>query len=38
MGKTEAKHAIVLSGGGANGAYEVGALKAIMNGLSPATD
>lgn len=34
-GKT---HCIVLSGGGANGAYEVGVLKALFNGKSPATD
>jgi NTE family protein len=27
--------AVVLSGGGANGAYEVGVLKALMNGMSP---
>ena len=28
----------VLSGGGANGAYEVGVMKALLNGASPATD
>jgi predicted acylesterase/phospholipase RssA len=31
-------HCIALSGGGANGAYEVGVLKALFNGKSPATD
>lgn len=29
---------VVLSGGGANGAYEVGVLKALAQGASPATD
>jgi len=29
---------VVLSGGGAFGAYEVGVLKALLNGDSPATD
>lgn len=29
------KVAVVLSGGGANGAYEVGVLKALVNGMSP---
>ncbi|HEV3455902.1 MAG TPA: patatin-like phospholipase family protein [Thermoanaerobaculia bacterium] len=33
----ERQHGIVLSGGGANGAYEVGVLKALLAGLSPAT-
>lgn len=28
---------VVLSGGGANGAYEIGVLKALVAGLSPAT-
>jgi predicted acylesterase/phospholipase RssA len=32
-----AKTAVVLSGGGANGAYEVGVLKALLAGRSPAT-
>lgn len=32
------RHALVLSGGGANGAYEVGVVKALFNGLSPATN
>jgi predicted acylesterase/phospholipase RssA len=32
------KHAVILSGGGANGAYEVGVLKALFAGLSPATN
>ena len=31
------KQAVVLSGGGANGAYEVGVLKALLGGQSPAT-
>jgi predicted acylesterase/phospholipase RssA len=30
--------AVVLSGGGANGAYEVGVLKALLGGRSPATN
>ncbi len=32
------KVALVLSGGGANGAYEVGVVKALLAGKSPATD
>lgn len=32
------KHAVVLSGGGASGAYEVGVLKGLFAGDSPATD
>jgi predicted acylesterase/phospholipase RssA len=32
------KHAVILSGGGANGAYEVGVMKALCAGLSPATN
>jgi len=31
------KHAVILSGGGANGAYEVGVSKALFMGQSPAT-
>jgi predicted acylesterase/phospholipase RssA len=31
------RQAIVLSGGGANGAYEVGVMKALLQGDSPAT-
>ena len=31
------KHAVILSGGGANGAYEVGVLKALLMGHSAAT-
>ena len=31
------KQAIILSGGGAYGAYEVGVIKALFNGESPAT-
>jgi predicted acylesterase/phospholipase RssA len=34
----QVKRAVVLSGGGANGAYEAGCLKAIFGGESPATD
>jgi len=30
-------HALVLSGGGANGAYEVGVVRALYEGASPAT-
>jgi NTE family protein len=30
-------NALVLSGGGANGAYEVGVVKALLEGASPAT-
>ena len=32
------RQAVILSGGGANGAYEVGVLKALLTGQSPATD
>ena len=32
------RNAVVLSGGGANAAYEVGVLKALLEGESPATD
>jgi len=32
------KHAVILSGGGASGAYEVGVLKGLFGGDSPATD
>ena len=32
------RQAMVLSGGGANGAYEVGVLKALLTGQSPATE
>jgi predicted acylesterase/phospholipase RssA len=32
------RHAVILSGGGANGAYEVGVLKGLFAGNSPATD
>src|SRR5262245_963333 len=31
------KHAVVLSGGGADGAYEVGVMKALCNGKAGAT-
>jgi len=33
-----AHDAVILSAGGANGAYEVGVLKALFEGESPATD
>jgi predicted acylesterase/phospholipase RssA len=32
------RQAVILSGGGANGAYEVGVLKALLTGQSPATE
>jgi predicted acylesterase/phospholipase RssA len=32
------RHAVILSGGGAYGAYEVGAMTALFNGQSAATD
>lgn len=32
------KQAVILSGGGATGAFEIGVLKALIGGLSPATD
>ena len=32
------KTAVILSGGGANGAFEVGVMKALFNGKSPATN
>ena len=35
--KGNLRRAVVLSGGGANGAYETGALRAIFGGKSPAT-
>jgi predicted acylesterase/phospholipase RssA len=35
---SEDKHAIILSGGGADGAYEVGVLKALFSGMSKSTD
>jgi predicted acylesterase/phospholipase RssA len=37
MNPSERKTAVVLSGGGANGAFEVGVMKALFNGKSPAT-
>jgi NTE family protein len=33
----QARHALVLSGGGAEGAYEVGVVRALFEGASPAT-
>jgi predicted acylesterase/phospholipase RssA len=36
-GAESPRHGIVLSGGGANGAYEVGVLKALLSGQSPVT-
>ena len=35
--KIRDRHAVVLSGGGSFGAFEVGVLKALANGQSPAT-
>ncbi|HSE19890.1 MAG TPA: patatin-like phospholipase family protein [Pyrinomonadaceae bacterium] len=32
------RHAVILSGGGASGAYEVGVLKGLFTGHSPATN
>lgn len=37
MSEAGCKHAIILSGGGAYGAYEVGVLKALLTGQSPTT-
>ena len=37
MSEVERKHAIVLSGGSAYGAYEVGVIKALFTGKSPTT-
>ena len=34
---SEARHALVLSGGGARGAYEIGVLRALLEGASPVT-
>ena len=34
-GPREDRHAIILSGGGANGAYEIGVLKALFAGKAP---
>src|SRR5499426_2421701 len=34
-GISEESHAIILSGGGANGAYEIGVLKALFAGKAP---
>jgi NTE family protein len=31
------RSALILSGGGANGAYEIGVMKALVGGLSPST-
>ncbi len=36
-GKKQLERAVVLSGGGANGAYEAGCLRALFGGDSPAT-
>ena len=30
-------HAMILSGGGANGAYQLGVARALLNGKSPST-
>ncbi len=32
------RHAVIFSGGGADGAYEVGVAKALLNGKAPTTD
>lgn len=37
-GGSKHRQAVILSGGGANGAYEVGVLKALLTGQSPATE
>lgn len=37
-GRNHAVHAVILSGGGASGAYEVGVLKGLFAGDSAATD
>lgn len=37
LGTAGARHALVLSGGGARGAYEIGVMKALFAGVSPAT-
>jgi NTE family protein len=37
MSEAARKHAIILSGGGGYGAYEVGVLKALLTGKSPTT-
>lgn len=37
MSAGQRKHAIILSGGGGYGAYEVGVLKALLTGKSPTT-
>src|SRR5215216_3179556 len=37
MARDEQVHAVVLSGGGAYGAYEIGAMKALFSGQSPVT-
>lgn len=36
-GAGEARTAVILSGGGAYGAYEIGVMQALFEGLSPAT-
>jgi len=38
MGEPKHKSAIILSGGGAYGAYEIGVLKALLTGQSPTTN
>jgi predicted acylesterase/phospholipase RssA len=38
MKSADARHAVILSGGGANGAYEIGILKALFSGQCPSTD
>lgn len=36
MPMDQRRHAVILSGGGANGAYEIGILKALFEGVCPA--
>src|SRR5437660_10740278 len=37
MNEPGGKTAVILSGGGAYGAYEIGVMRALFNGLSPVT-
>jgi len=37
MNEPPGKKAIILSGGGAYGAYEIGVMRALFNGMSPST-
>ncbi|HXA85849.1 MAG TPA: patatin-like phospholipase family protein [Candidatus Dormibacteraeota bacterium] len=38
MKDSSGKSAIILSGGGAYGAYEIGVMRSLFNGMSPATN